>query len=38
MSVHAEHVQVDPADGLDALLTGGGRGLVKTLTPGGVVR
>jgi len=34
MSVHAGHVQVDPASGLDALLTGGGRGLVETLTPG----
>ena len=35
MSVHVGHVQVDEAGGLDALLTGGGRGLVKTLTPGG---
>jgi hypothetical protein len=36
MSVHVEHVQGDPADGLDALLTGGGRGLVEALTSGGV--
>lgn len=35
MSVHVGHVHEDPADGLDALLMGGGCGLVEVLTFGG---
>src|ERR1700733_1575673 len=35
ISVQVGHVQGDSANGLDVLLMGGGRGLVKTLTLGG---
>jgi len=39
MSVHVVHIQGDsePAVGLVAFLIEGGRGLVKTLTPGGLL-